>query len=77
MEWKDLEMQNPPEIDRLRMDIRCILKMSYLLADKRDLGIVNSIFGQDVKNARILFRGTAECRETRRCVVEKIFYLRD
>src|ERR1700733_12162476 len=63
-------------IDMLRMVIRYILRMRYLLADKRDLGIVDSIFGQDIKYARILFRRTAECRKTRRCVVEKIFYLR-
>ena len=58
------------------MDIESLYpETRYLLADKRDLGVVDGVLRQHVKYARVLLGRTPECRKTRRHVVKEIFYL--
>jgi len=46
-----------------------------LFANNGDLGVMYRVFGEDIENSRIFFRGATKCRKPRRSVIEEILYL--
>jgi hypothetical protein len=61
-------------MDQTRMDGKCV-KGTYLLTREGYLWIVDRVLGDHVQDAGVFLGGVTESLETRRGIIEEVFYL--